>query len=98
MVDLSTNLLGLGESEIEKMRLSSDTYMEKYLDILATFEGTGHFDTSQDGNTVGLFVKYSDGKWYHDYIESGASIIPSSSDGTLNLDTLNTEIMALIPY
>lgn len=98
VVDLSTNLLGLGESEIEKMRLSSDTYMEKYLDILATFEGTGHFDMSQDGNTVGLFVKYSDGKWYHDYIESGASIIPSSSDGTLNLDTLNTEIMALIPY
>lgn len=98
VLDLSTNLLGLGESEIEKMRLSSDTGMEKYLDILATFEGTGNFDTSQDGNTVGLFVKYSDGKWYHDYIESGASIIPSSSDGTLNLDTLNTEIMALIPY
>lgn len=98
VVDLSTNLLGLGEDEIEKMRLASDTGMEKYLDILATFEGTGHFDMSQDGNTVGLFVKYSDGKWYHDYIESGASIIPSSSDGTLNLDTLNTEIMALIPY
>lgn len=98
VVDLSTDLLGLGESEIEKMRLSSDTGMEKYLDILATFEGTGNFDTSQDGKTVGLFVKYSDGKWYHDYIESGASIIPSSSDGTLNLDTLKTEIMALIPY
>ena len=98
VVDLSTDLLGLGESEIEKMRLSSDTGMEKYLDILVTSECTGNFDTSQDGNTVGLFVKYSDGKWYHDYIESGASIIPSSSDGTLNLDTLNTVIMALIPY
>lgn len=98
VVDLSTDLLGLGESEIEKMRLSSDTGMEKYLDILVTSECTGQFEMSQDGNTVGLFVKYSDGKWYHDYIESGASIIPSSSDGTLNLDTLNTEIMALIPY
>lgn len=98
VVDLSTDLLGLGESEIEKMRLSSDTGMEKYLDILVTSECTGQFEMSQDGRTVGLFVKYSDGKWYHDYIESGASIIPSSSDGTLNLDTLNTEIMALIPY
>lgn len=29
VVDLSTNLLGLGEDEIEKMRLSSDTGMEK---------------------------------------------------------------------
>lgn len=98
VVDLSTDLLGLGESEIEKMRLSSDTGMEKYLDILVTSECTGQFEMSQDGKTVGLFVKYSDGKWYHDYIESGASIIPSSSDGTLNLDTLNTVIMALIPY
>lgn len=98
VVDLSTNLLGLGEDEIEKMRLSSDIGMEKYLDILVTSECTGQFEMSQDGNTVGLFVKYSDGKWYHDYIESGASIIPSSSDGTLNMDTLNTVIMALIPY
>ena len=95
VVDLSTNLLGLGETEIEKMRLSSDTGMEKYLDIWATFEGTGYFEVSQDGRSVDLFVKYSDGKWYHNYIERSASmnVKINGSEGTLN-----TEIEALIPY
>lgn len=95
VVDLTTDMLGLGEDEIEKMRLASDTGMEKYLDIWATFEGTGYFDMSQDGRSVDLFVKYSDGKWYHNYIEgsAGMSVSMNGDEGTLN-----TEIEALIPY